>query len=386
MNRSNAISVCFGDHLWFGKGDGQLKTPESLKRRVEAWRDKLNASIIFWREKRSRFRGHFYAAKGHKHPFRHAKVNWDDFAIAPQICHENGLRIYLYVTIFDEGWPLLKKKEREVSYHNSMHWQHVSTFSRFCKEYPEFTIHDRTGEIKQWGVLSLSYPEVRRYFINKYLGLLNGYDFDGLFICLRSQSKPSDFADQYGFNEPIRKEYIVRCGKDICKEDFDLEKWRDLQGEYLTIFLGELRERTKSRGFKIGIGAPRGDIIGPPLGNWRLHWRKWVTEDLIDELIINQSSLQCPSLWHQLWPMHRGYGYIQNYIDDYNMLKLDKQLDEEYGPIIMKNRTNLFVARQWQQRNEEREQELIQHPAVNGLVFSSFRFDNPDIIKLKEWN
>ena len=25
MNRSNAISVCFGDHLWFGKGDGQLK-------------------------------------------------------------------------------------------------------------------------------------------------------------------------------------------------------------------------------------------------------------------------------------------------------------------------------------------------------------------------
>jgi hypothetical protein len=66
------------------------------------------------------------------------------------------------------------------------------------------------------------------------------------------------------------------------------------------------------------------------------------------------------------------------------MLKLDKQLDEEYGPIIMKNRTNLFVARQWQQRNEEKEQELIQHPAVNGLVFSSFRFDNPDIIKLKE--
>jgi hypothetical protein len=226
---------------------------------------------------------------------------------------------------------------------------------------------------------------VRLYFIDKYLGLLNGYDFDGLFICLRSQSKPSDFADQYGFNEPIRKEYLARYGKDICKEDFDLEKWRDLQGKYLTIFLKELRERTKSRGFKIGIGAPRGDIIGPPLGNWRLHWREWVTEDLIDELIINQSSSQCPSLWHQLWPMHRGYGYIQNYVDGCNMLKLDKQLDEEYGSIIMKNRTNLLIARQWQQRNEEKEQELIQHLAVNGLVFSSFRFDNPDVIKLKEW-
>jgi len=64
MNRSNAISVCFGDHLWFGKGDGQLKTPESLKRRIEVWRDKLNASIIYWREKRSRLEGHFYTAKG----------------------------------------------------------------------------------------------------------------------------------------------------------------------------------------------------------------------------------------------------------------------------------------------------------------------------------
>jgi hypothetical protein len=59
----------------------------------------------------------------------------------------------------------------------------------------------------------------------------------------------------------------------------------------------------------------RGDVLGAPLGNTTLHWRDWIRSGLIDHLIVNQNSSQCPSMWHQLWPMHRGGGYVQNYLD-----------------------------------------------------------------------
>lgn len=42
-------------------------------------------------------------------------VKWDAFEVVPRICHQEGVRAYLYVTLFDEGWPLLSKKERNTS-------------------------------------------------------------------------------------------------------------------------------------------------------------------------------------------------------------------------------------------------------------------------------
>ena len=62
----------------------------------------------------------------------------------------------------------------------------------------------------------------------------------GLFVCLRSQSRPADTADQFGFNEPARRDFLERYGIDVTREPFDIQAWRDLLGSYLTA----LRERT----------------------------------------------------------------------------------------------------------------------------------------------
>ena len=201
--RRNIVSVSWSDHLIFGEGDGRLKTETSLQRRMQKWNEELNAGIIHWRCTRDRIKGKFYAGRGHQHFFQARKpsLNWDDFAVVPEIAHYLGIKVFLYVSLFDEGWPLLPKKVREVSYHNTMHCQHVSWQSSFSRKYPQYGVVDRTLRKHQWGVLCLAYPEVRRHLINRYRRLLGGGNFDGLFVCFRSQSRPVDFADQltHGF-------------------------------------------------------------------------------------------------------------------------------------------------------------------------------------------
>ena len=104
--------------------------------------------------------------------------------------------------------------------------------------------------------------------------------------------------------------------------------------------------------------------------------------DLVDELIINQNSSRCPSMWHQLWPMHQGTGYVQNHLDGFGLDSLDRQLVDNYAPEVRSSRARLYVACQWDARSPDREAVLT---AVTGLVFSSFRFDNPQAVARNSW-
>jgi hypothetical protein len=287
---------------------------------------------------------------------------------------------WLYVSLFDEGFPLGSERERRTSHHNAMHGQHVAWQSDLTRRHPEWLVVDRTGRTRQWGVVCLAYPEARRAFVERWLSLLEGTAFTGLFVCLRSQSRPAQHADQFGFNEPVRTEYAARFGRDIRNEDFDVEAWRDLLGSYLTMLLRELRTALRPSGRLLGVGVPRGDIIGPPLGNMTLGWREWMRHDLADALVVGQNSSQCPSMWHQLWPMHRGYGYVQDYLTERKLPAL-----RDYGEHALATRTRLYVARQWSERNHDSEREILETPGVAGLVFSAFRHDNPAALARGDW-
>ena len=376
-----------GDHLTFGEGDGRLATLEALQRRMERWRDELNAATVHWRLTRTHIKGHYYAARGRRHPLRDQdrNVGWNFFQVVPHLAHSFGMKSYLYVSLFDEGWPLPPKRIREVSYHNAMHFQHTSWQSKFSRESPEYTLTDRSGQQRQWGVLCLAYPEVRSHFCSRFMNFLQNTEFDGLFVCLRSQSRPADFADQFGFNEPVRQDYLGLYGRDIRVEDFDLQAWRDLLGKYLTTFLSELRDGLIRTGLRLAVGVPRGKVLGPPMGNTTLYWPDWVKRGIIDELVINQNSSQCPSMWHQLWPMHRGYGYLQNCLDGHNIPPLMDHLRSDYEPVFRNQPVDLYVARQWDERSEVEEKGILAQPAVKGLVFSSFRFDNPGPLSRGDW-
>ena len=128
-------------------------------------------------------------------------------------------------------------------------------------------------------------------------------------------------------------------------------------------------------GKKLAVGAARGDVLGPPLGNATLQWRDWVEGGLIDHLIIDQDSSSCPSTWLDLWPMHRGVG----------LPALAEHIDRVYGPVLKDRQTTLYVARQWAPRDREMEASLLDRPAVGGLVFSTFRHDNPGPVARGDW-
>ena len=83
--------------------------------------------------------------------------------------------------------------------------------------------------------------------------------------------------------------------------------------------------------------------------------------------------------------MHRGYGYPQNYLDGYNMPSLLDHIKSTYEPMFRNQQVDLYVARQWDERSEDDERQLRARPAVKGLVFSSFRFDNPGPVARGDW-
>jgi hypothetical protein len=383
----NIVSVSWSDHLSFGEGDGRLDTPEKVKRRLHVWRDELGARAMHWRMLRSRIRGTYAAAPGYRHPTETAAgtIDWDDFAVVPALARDAGLSSWLYVTVFDEGWPLASEDVRRVSFHNEMHGQHVAWQSELTRDHPEWLVVDRAGHERQYGVVSLAYPDARRAFIDRWTGLIAPTAFDGLFLCLRSQSKPAETADQFGFNEPARRDFQDRFGADVAREPFDIQDWRDLLGSYLTALVSELRLALGRVGKQLAIGCARGDVLGPPLGNATLAWRDWVRLGLVDRLVINQNSSQCPSMWHDLWPMHRGTGYVQNYLDGSGLPPLSEHLSETYAPVLSGHATQLLVAWQWCERSPEVEATLSGTPGVTGLVFGSFRYDNPEAVRRNDW-
>jgi len=382
---SNIVNVSWGDHLDFGEGEGQLETPDKLVRGIARWRDDLNAGKIVWREIRS--------SSAHFERFRAAGVleptprddSWDEHRILLDEAHAHGMKVYVYVDMFDEGWPLAPAEVRAVSYHNKYHAKDVAAQSRFTIAHPEFLSVDRSGRTRHYGVMCYAYPEVRDYMLSIYKEVLEGYDWDGLFLCTRSQSKPADFADQFGFNEPIVEEYQRRHHVNILEGDFDLDSWRRLQGEYVTQFLRQVKAYLDTRDIAFAAGIPRGDVFGPPIGNLHLDWRTWVSEGIIDELHIDQNSRVCPSMWLHLWPMHSGYGYIQNYFTGKGMATLEDDVLKNYGPLCQEHRVPLYLARMWHEFDPETHERLSALDGVAGLVFGSFRWDNGPAIERGEW-
>ena len=276
-----------------------MDQPDKILRCAERWQSEFDAGALYWREMRSwsKFRIGFTppGAPPRKVFDDYERKGYDEHELITTQVKEMGYKVYMYATMFDEGFPLSEGWQGGI-----YGWQ-----SQFTMANPEYLARDKEGR-PHYGIMEYTYPDVRRYTIRRILSALGDYDFDGVFVCTRSQSKPAVHGDQFGFNEPVVEEYGRRYGVDMMRRNFDLEPWRRLRGEGLTQFFRELRSALNARGMKLGIGVPTGNYIGPPLGNLYLDWKTWVEEKLVDDLVIDQVAVRCPSFWHLMWPKNPG--------------------------------------------------------------------------------
>ena len=209
--------------------------------------------------------------------------------------------------------------------------------SRFVAHHPNFVMVDRSQQKRNWGTLELAFPEARAYAVSYNRRFLENYPFDGIAINFRNEFGHADFGDQYGFGQPIVDEYQRRYKVNILREQFDLEQWRHLCGEYLTQFIRELSEAVHSKNKSLIVGIGQGNYIGLPNGNMYVDWQGWVKSQQVDGLVIGDITGQF------LFPDRVGYGYLTEQESGIGVPNILWALQSGYWPLCATYGVKLYV-------------------------------------------
>lgn len=361
--------ISFGDVIERG---GPLDSKGTIDKSFQQLRD-MGYTTIYWR---MLWEGHPAAdfilyssiqlreiqlAKGQ---FENTRYAWDphELRYPIEVAHRLGMKFYAWVVPYNEGAPvgawsehcheppgteLLDENTRieygigcpaypyrypwGVVYETQDNYQ-----TKFVHEHPQYQLVDREGKHYDYGVLEWAYPEAREYWVKDIQLILDKYDVDGIHLDTRTEGMGPEYADQYGFNEPIVKEYERRYGVNILEEDFDLEQWRSLRGEYFTQLLREIAQVVHAKGKRFSVATSRGDYIGFPLGNMKLEWRKWIAEQILDSLVLEEHG----------WSWSRqGYGYVTDFPTGRGLKPFTTDIREEYGPLSEKYRVDLYFSK-----------------------------------------
>ncbi len=322
------------------KGVAQLDTPERAAEAAKNWKAHGVRKVIF---RVDDFRLllfhklHYKPGGDYSLWAETTRRAWDSGVVpaAVQAAKKEGLEIQMWISVFDDGCP------PEVLYQDSRPFPWQSNFSR---ENPQFLSCDRSltpsGRRYQYGQLEYAYPEVRQYMVKMVTHFSDSIPFDGVFISIRTHTPPPDFADQYGYNEPIVNEYQRRYGKNILRQSFDLEKWRELRGEYFTMFLRELKAHLRERLQTLSVGVAQGEHMGPPFGNMVMQWRRWVEEKIVDELVVGHHTNERATYPYRT---QRTMGYVQDQDEGIGLPPIEQSLGEAYGPLCLQSGVKLYV-------------------------------------------
>ena len=338
--KQNVVSVSWGDVITSEvTGAARLDTPDKVRESVRSWKSQ-GVDQVFFRGDNFRvllFHDSVSTTEEHRTGMEKTRAAWESdlMEAAVDAMKEAGIRVYVWITILDEGCP------PDILYSDSVPfpWQ-----SRFTRENPQFLACDRSltpnGRKYHWGFMEYSYPEVRQYMLKVIRTFTDRFDLDGAYLSLRSHAPPPAHADQFGFNEPVVREYKHRYGRDILREPFDLEKWRDLRGEFFTTFLKEVKDHLRNRGQKLAVGVQQGEHVGPPLGNMRIQWRRWVSEGIVDQLVLGHITNE-----RARYPRRtqRTMGYLQSQEDSLGLPPIEEALSRDYGPLCARHGVDLLV-------------------------------------------
>ena len=275
-----------------------------------AWRVSCVGRLTYPTKVGSVLDGHNVMRPTHK-PFAQVMQRCDPVVEAVRAAHERGMKLWFYMTLFDECY-------QSPTEHISESW--------LGQEHPEYYLkHARQDGLYIRGVFSLAYQEVREYF----LGIVKeGLDrgCDAIYLdCGRTHAGANPIPVHgwwpqwtnpflaYGYNEPDVQRYRSRYGKEPpyrhwttleSMEPTEEElNWNRVRGEALTDFIREVRplaQRYKTP-IVVSFYPPTYNGFNPGyhcremLGRYYIDWQTWVKEGLIDavRLIVD----------------HRKFGY-----------------------------------------------------------------------------
>jgi len=335
------ISVIYWRLFWDGAPDDEV---EKYSFRVQVEKDQL----------RRQFADTPYAWDPHE-------LRWP-IAVA----HRLGMKLYAWIVPYNMGAPPgayaeLGIRPGPVRYpavtilETEFPWMY-----RFAREHPQYQLVDRNGRRHHYGVMEWAYPEARRYWTNLVQDIVTRYDVDGLYLDTRTECMAPDYADQFGFNPPVVEEYRRRYGVDMLTQDFDIEAWRALRGEYFTQFLSEISSVAHGRGKPLSLGTARGDYIGFPLGNMKLEWRKWIATKTIDELHLDEQG------W--AWGRH-GYGYLTDPETGRGLAPIEEMVRRDYGPLCREHGVKLFFKPGlYRNKDDAWKEQTAQMPEFSGVI------------------
>ncbi|MBN2456934.1 MAG: HEAT repeat domain-containing protein [Sedimentisphaerales bacterium] len=210
-------------------------------------------------------------------------------AFVVQAAHDRGMELWGMGNLFDWGGggdiPV------NAAYGYPLGWE-----SPLRRAHREWLPVDKYDCFKQAGPFELAYPEARQAIIDTYVELAVEADYDGVFFLTYAENHGMRFQDQYGYNEPIVKEFKNRYGVDIRREPFNKTDWINLRGEYMSQFLAELKTALSAHGIDQGLGInqnsptrtqqwPYTGTIFRTGGEVDMDYETWINDQTADELM-----------------------------------------------------------------------------------------------------
>ncbi|MBN2455625.1 MAG: hypothetical protein JXB29_03665 [Sedimentisphaerales bacterium] len=213
----------------------------------------------------------------------------DPDRLAVEAAHKRGMEIWGTGNIFDFRGAA-----------DTIGGSYPSTVeSKLRIENPEWVPVDKYGVIGQNGPIVLEYAEARKAIIDLHVKLAKEAGYDGIDFLTYAENFGMNYQDQFGYNEPVVKEFKRRYGPDIRTEPFNRQNWYDLRGEYVSRFLRELKRKLDKNNIKLGMhissDAPKlprrwpwGQIFRTA-GLITMDYPRWIQEQIVDELLVDAS-------------------------------------------------------------------------------------------------
>lgn len=264
---------------------------------VEAYFDSLKrykVNRVWWRGGQDEIWGKQFVIRKENRMFWRIWEWWKDNQyrtlklnrVAVEAAHKRGMEIWLTHGLFDNG------SQADAGYAGFPY----AAEDRLRAEHPEWAPVNKWGTWRQGGPIEFAYPEARQAMADYLVKHVVEGGYDGLSFLTYAENFSQRYEDEFGYSEPIVKEFQRRYGVNILRESFDKKKWARLRGEYVESFLRDLRSRLAKHGKKLAIvvdgqeasRATKWNFDGGVRTAGSLQWspEEWLTNGTVDEMCL----------------------------------------------------------------------------------------------------